>query len=166
MTMNGVRREPGQLAAMLVAALFLLAGVLDLGPGLLDNVVHLGFGLAGLALSHRSRGAHAYLIGGGVTYVLLWQFGSVTDAGIVPFHTDDVAVHVALVVSMIGLALLTSGRRPAAADVPVEIEHHVAPGRYVRLRAVPSRPPGRADRRTPPSVADVPKPLAVLACKS
>ncbi|HEX6352780.1 DUF4383 domain-containing protein [Actinophytocola sp.] len=165
--MNGVRREPGQLAAMLVAALFLVAGVLDLGPGLLDNLVHLGFGLAGLALSHGRRSAHAYLIGGGVTYVLLWQFGTFADPSIVPFHTDDVAVHVALVVSMIGFALLTGGRTSAAPAMPVELEYHVAaPARYVRLRAVPSRPPGRADRRTPPRTTDVPKPLPVLACRN
>jgi hypothetical protein len=165
MARYGVRREPGQVAAMLVAALFVLAGVLDVGPGLMDNLVHLGFGIVGLGLAHGSRGAHAYLIGGGMAYVLLWQFGTVVDPSIVPFNTDDVAVHMLLVVSMIGLAMLTGGRTPVRTDAPVVVEQHVPPVRYVRLRAVPSRPPGRADRRTPPRVAEVRRKLAVLACR-
>jgi len=148
---------------MLVAALFVLAGILDVAPGLLDNVVHLAFGALGFGLSASARGAHAYLIGGGVVYVLLWQFGSVADPSIVPFHSDNVAVHVSLVLSMIGMAMLSGGRRPSR-TVP-DIQYHVAPARYVRLRKVPSRPPGRADRRTPPQVADVPKPLAILGCR-
>jgi hypothetical protein len=148
---------------MLVAALFVLAGVFDVGPGLLDNLVHLGFGVAGLALAGTSRGAHAYLICGGVAYVLLWQFGSAANPDIVPFHSDNVVVHVSLVLSMIGMAMLSGGRRPAA-EVLHEVEYRV-PVRRVRLRAVPSRPPGRGDRRTPKQVADVPKPLAVLGCR-
>jgi hypothetical protein len=166
MTRNVVRREPGQLAAMLVAALFMLAGVIDVGPGLLDNVVHLGFGIVGLGLSNGPRGAHAYLIGGSVAYVLLWQFGTAADPSIVPFHTDNVAVHVSLVVSMIGLAMLSSGRAPTLGLAPVEAEYiHVVPTRFVRVRPVPSRPPGRADRRTPAREAEVRRPLAILACR-
>jgi hypothetical protein len=166
MTRNGTRREPGQLAAMLVAALFMLAGVLDVSPGLLDNLVHLSFGIVGLGLSNGPRGAHAYLIGGGVAYVLLWQFGSVIDPSIVPFHTDDVAVHVSLVVSMIGLAMLSSGRAPAPKPAPLVADFvQAAPTRFVRLRPVPSRPPGRADRRTPARVAEVGRPLSILACR-
>jgi hypothetical protein len=150
---------------MLVAGLFVLAGVFDVGPGVLDNLVQLGFGVAGLAASHRPRGAHAYLIGGGVAYVLLWQFGTVVDPGIVPLHTDNVVVHVSLVVSMIGLAMLSSGRTPVQAAQLVQVEPHVAPARYVRSRVVPSRPPGRGDRRTPARAVEVGQPRAVLACR-
>ncbi|MFL6120321.1 DUF4383 domain-containing protein [Actinophytocola sp.] len=164
MTRNWARREPGQLAAMLVATLFVVAGVLDGGPGLLDNLVHLGFGIAGLALAGSPRGAHAYLICGGVTYVLLWQFGAAANPQVVPFHSDNVVVHVSLVLSMIGMAMLTGGRRPVT-EVMHEVEYRITPVRRVRLRAVPSRPPGRGDRRTPKQVADVPKPLAVLGCR-
>ena len=161
---NGVRRESGQLAAMLVAGLFVVAGVLDEGPGLLDNVVHLSFGVAGFGLAATKRGAHAYLIGGGVAYVLLWQFGSVADPSMVPFHSDNVVVHISIVLSMIGMAMLSGGQKPVAPGT-LEVEYHVAPARYVRLRSVPSRPPGRRDRRTPPQTADVPKPLAILGCR-
>jgi sugar phosphate permease len=163
MARNGVRREPGQVAATLVAVLFVLAGVFDVGPGVLNNLVHLGFGIAGLGLSRGPRGVQAYLIGGGVAYVLLWQFGTVAEPGIVPFHTDEVAVHVALVVTMIGLAMLSGGRTQQ--EQAAEVEFRVAPARYVRLRSVPSRPPGRGDRSTPTRVADVPRPLSVLACR-
>jgi hypothetical protein len=149
---------------MLVATLFVLAGVLDVGPGLLDNLVHLSFGVAGLALAGSSRGAHGYLIVGGVVYVLLWQFGAAADPSLVPFHTDNVVVHVALVLSMIGMAMLTGGRRQTP-QLTHEVEYHVAPTRYVRHRVVPSRPPGRGDRRTPKQTVDVPKPLAILACR-
>ncbi|WP_166664526.1 DUF4383 domain-containing protein [Actinophytocola oryzae] len=164
MTRYGVRREPGQWAAMLVAALFVVAGVLDMAPGLLDNLVHLAFGAVGFGLAGSARGAHGYLIGGGVVYVLLWQFGSVADPAIVPFHSDDVLVHVSLVISMIGMAMLSGGRRRTEVHVVPEVEYRL-PTRYVRQRVVPSRPPGRADRRTPKQVGDVPKPLAVLACR-
>jgi hypothetical protein len=150
---------------MLVATLFVLAGVLDVGPGLLDNLVHLGFGVAGLALAGSSRGAHGYLIVGGVVYVMLWQFGAAADPSIVPFHTDNVVVHVALVLSMIGMAMLTGGRRQQTPQLMHEVEYHVAPTRSVRQRVVPSRPPGRGDRRTPKQTVDVPKPLSILACK-
>ncbi len=51
------RREPAQAVAVVVAALFVAAAVLDVGPGLLDNVVQLGFGIVGLALSRAARGA-------------------------------------------------------------------------------------------------------------
>jgi hypothetical protein len=149
---------------MLVAALFVLAGVLDVGPGVLDNLVHLGFGFFGLALASRPRGAHAYLIGGGVVYVLLWQFGTAANPAIIPFQTDNVTVHVSLVLTMIGVAMLSGSRTPATTaehEVEHSIEHHLRPVRRVRLRAVPSRPPGRGDRRTPKQVAEAPKPLAV-----
>jgi uncharacterized protein DUF4383 len=165
MARYGGRREPGQVAAMVVSGLFVLAGVLDVAPGLLDNLVQLAFGGVGLAASHRPRGAHAYLIGGGVAYVLLWQFGTVFDPGIVPLHTDDVIVHVLLVVSMIGLAVLSGGRTPASTAQLVQVEPHVAPARYVRSRTVPSRPPGRGDRRTPPRAVEVGQSRTVLACR-
>jgi hypothetical protein len=151
---------------MLVAVLFLLAGVLDAEPGILDNVIHLAFGAVGLGLAGLPQGAHAYLIGGGVVYVLLWQFGAAADPRIVPFHTDNVYVHVSLVLSMIGMAMLSGSRSASAPALSDTVSYHLTPGRYVRKRAVPSRPPGRADRRTPATVADVPKPLPVLGCRS
>lgn len=145
------RHEPGQVATLVVATLFVLAAVLDVGAGVLDNVVHLGFGLAGFALSRDRRGAQTYLIGGGVVYFLLWQFGSVVDATLVPFHTAHVGVHLSLVASMIGIAVLSGGggHDEAPASVTPEVVYLRDEPDYARLRPVRSRPPGREDQRCP-----------------
>ena len=93
--------------ALAVAATFLVVGVLGFIPGIttdyddhvvrraplrgeaarmfqvsvLHNIVHLLFGLVGLALA-RSRldGGH-YLVGGGVVYLVLWIYGLVDRSG-------------------------------------------------------------------------------------
>ena len=152
------RQEPGQVATFVVAGLFVLAAVLDAGAGVLDNVVHLAFGLAGFALSRDGRGAQVFLIGGGVAYFLLWQFGAVVDPTLVPFHTANVGVHLSIVASMIGIAVLSGG---APDQVPVRTTPDTAHFRddvdYGR-RPVRSRPPTRDDQRTPrvPAAGRVP----------
>lgn len=147
------RPEPGQVATFVVAALFVLAAVIDVGAGVLDNIVHLGFGVAGFAMSRDRRGAQAFLIGGGVVYFLLWQFGSVVDATVVPFHTANFVVHLSLVATMIGIALLSGGQVEAAATGTPEVVYLRDEPDYLRARQVRSRPPGRADQRCPRTTA-------------
>ena len=120
-------------AALLVGATFLLVGVLGFIPGItthfddigaagpestakllgifqvsiLHNLVHVLFGVAGIALSRTNEGSRLYLIGGGAIYLVLWLFGLVvdktSDANFVPLNTADDWLHFVLGVAMIGL---------------------------------------------------------------
>jgi hypothetical protein len=148
------RNQPGQVATFVVATLFVLAAVFDVGAGLLDNVVHLAFGIAGFSLSRDRRGAQAYLIGGGVVYFLLWQFGAVVDATLVPFHTANVGVHLSIVASMIGIAVLSGDRRDVVVVRSVPEVAFLREERVLaRLRPARNRPRGRDDQRCPRGTA-------------
>ena len=122
-----------QKAATVVAATFLLVGVLGFIPGItthygdmtfaghdsnakllgifevsiLHNIVHLLFGIVGLALARRWDGARSFLIGGGVIYLVLWLYGLLIDrnsgANFVPVNSADNWLHFVLGVGMIVL---------------------------------------------------------------
>lgn len=129
-----------QAASALVGAVFLLVGVLGFIPGIttpydgleaaghesnaellgifqvsiLHNVVHLLFGVAGIALARTASSARAFLIGGGAVYLVLWLYGLVIDkssqANFVPVNTADDWLHFVLGVTMIALGVVL-GRR-------------------------------------------------------
>jgi hypothetical protein len=137
-------RTQVQLAALIVGAVFVLVGVLGFIPGIttdyntmqfaghesqakllgvfqvsiLHNIVHLLFGVAGLLLARTVSGARAYLIGGGVVYLVLWLYGLFIDHGsaanFVPVNTADNWLHVLLGVGMIALGLVARPRGRAA----------------------------------------------------
>ncbi|MDQ3887412.1 MAG: DUF4383 domain-containing protein, partial [Actinomycetota bacterium] len=48
----------------------LLLGVFAVS--VLHNIVHLLFGVAGLAMARTAAGARSFLVGGGVIYLVLW----------------------------------------------------------------------------------------------
>src|SRR3954469_22900523 len=130
-------RTPVQVAAAVVSVVFLLVGVLGFIPGIttdydqlsfaghdsmaillgvfmvsvLHNIVHLLFGVVGLAAARTARGAKSFLVAGGVVYLVLWLYGLVidhgSDANFVPVNTADNWLHLALGVGMIALGLLT-----------------------------------------------------------
>ena len=134
-----------QKAATAVAAVFLLVGILGFIPGIttnysdmtfgshdsdalllgifqvsiLHNIVHLLFGVVGLAMARSFSGARAFLLGGGIIYLILWIYGLVIDkdsaANFVPLNTADDWLHLVLGVGMIALALLL-GREAAGAS--------------------------------------------------
>lgn len=127
--------HPVRRAAQAVGVVFLLVGVLGFVPGVtsdygtmqfaghesgaklfglfqvsvLHNLVHLGFGVAGLALSRTASGARTFLVGGGAIYLVLWLYGLVVDhnstANFVPLNTADNWLHLFLAVGMMGLGL-------------------------------------------------------------
>ena len=130
---------PVQKAALAVGVVFLAVGLLGFVPGItthydqltfaghhsdaalpgifnvsvLHNLVHLAFGVAGVALARTFNGARSYLIGGGVVYLVLFIYGLVIDhdssANFVPVNDADNWLHLGLAVAMIALGA-TLGR--------------------------------------------------------
>ncbi len=130
-----------QKAALAVGAVFLLVGVLGFVPGVtsqydqlqfaghhsgalllglfqvsvLHNIVHLLFGVAGVALARTAAGARSYLLVGGAIYLVLWIYGLVVDqesaGNFVPLNGYDNWLHLLLGVGMIALALILTKDR-------------------------------------------------------
>jgi arginine exporter protein ArgO len=135
-------RSPAQLLAALIGATFILVGILGFVPGVtshlyggldfaghssqakllhvfqvswLHNIVHIAFGLVGLAFARTAVAARVYLICGGVVYLVLWFYGLLIDqhggANFVPFNTADNWLHFVLGVAMIGLGFAFTRER-------------------------------------------------------
>jgi hypothetical protein len=128
-------RNPASMSALVVGAVFLLVGILGFIPGVttdydmmsfaghdsmakllglfqvsvLHNIVHLLFGVAGIALARTARTAAGYLMAGGVVYLVLWIYGLIVDqasqANFVPLNTPDNWQHFVLGLGMIALGL-------------------------------------------------------------
>ncbi len=136
-------RSPVQVGALLVGIVFLAVGVLGFVPGIttsygdmnfigegseakllglfqvnvVHNIVHLLFGIVGIALTRTWGGARTFLIGGGIVYGVLWIYGVVIDLGseanFVSINTADNWLHLGLSAGMIGLGLVL-GRQGAS----------------------------------------------------
>ncbi|TDC83128.1 DUF4383 domain-containing protein [Micromonospora sp. KC606] len=140
--------------AVAVAGGFVLVGVLGFVPGVttgygemtfaghhsgakllglfqvsvLHNLLHLLFGLVGLALVRTIGGARLFLAGGGALYLGLWIYGLAIEqesaANIIPVNAADNWLHLALGFGMLALGLLlsndagTGGRLDAPFDRP------------------------------------------------
>jgi hypothetical protein len=133
-----------QKAAAAVGVVFVLVGILGFVPGItsnydtmmfagheseakllgifqvsiLHNIVHLLYGVAGLAMARTWSGARAYLIGGGAVYLVLWLYGLLvgqnTAANFVPLNMADDWLHLVLGLGMIGLGVLLGKDRHTA----------------------------------------------------
>lgn len=138
--MNG---RTTQSLAKLVGIVFLAVGILGFVPGIttnygdmsfaghnsgaellgifqvsiLHNIVHLLFGVAGLALAKTAEGGRTFLVGGGAIYLVLGLYGIVIDkdggANFVPVNAADNWLHLLLGAGMVGLGVITS-RGPRA----------------------------------------------------
>ena len=120
-----------QQAALLVGGVFVLVGIAGFIPGIttdapgdfageesdaellgiftvsvLHSLVHVGFGLAGMALAHTRTGARNYLIGGGAIYLALGVLGLVGALDWLPADDSDDWLHLALGIGLVGLGLL------------------------------------------------------------
>ncbi len=125
-------RSLAQTLATVFGIAFLIAGILGFIPGVttdygdmsfagndsqaqllglfqvsvLHNVVHILFGVAGLALARSWEGARAYLLGSGVIYGVLFLYGVIVDSGsdanFVPINGADNALHLFLAVGLLG----------------------------------------------------------------
>ena len=135
-----MNRTPIQLAATLVGLSFLVAGVGGFIPGIttnasdialyghespamllgifqvsvLHNVIHLAFGIAGLAMAKSA--AKTYLVVGGAIYLVTWLYGvaigPATSLNFVPLDDADNWLHLAagLAMALLGIVL---GKTPA-----------------------------------------------------
>ncbi|OIH85045.1 hypothetical protein BLJ79_07545 [Arthrobacter sp. UCD-GKA] len=143
-THTTTHRSLVQYVALAVGAVFLLVGVLGFIPGItsntehlgmaghhsssmllgifqvsvLHNVVHLLFGVLGVMLWRNPAKAKAFLVVGGIFYLVLGFYGVFIDqsstANFVPVNTADNVLHFALGVGMAGLGLVL-GRNLAPA---------------------------------------------------
>jgi hypothetical protein len=132
-------RTPLELASLVVGATFLLVGVLGFIPGVtentdamefsghesgaellgifqvsvLHNIVHILFGVLGIAAARAASTARTFLIGGGALYVGLWLYGmvidKVSDANFVPVNEADDWLHLGLGAGMLLLGLVLGG---------------------------------------------------------
>ncbi|MBI2709416.1 MAG: DUF4383 domain-containing protein [Actinobacteria bacterium] len=123
---------------MVVGAVFLLVGILGFVPGIttnygdmafaghdslakllglfqvsvLHNLVHIAFGVAGLALAAKHGAARMYLMIGGFIYLVLAFYGFAVgngSANFVPLNTADDVLHLVLGLGM--LVLGAAGQR-------------------------------------------------------
>lgn len=131
---ESARADVPRTIALVIAVVFLLVGIAGFIPGLtthygdlkiaghtsdakllgifevsiLHNVVHLLFGVVGIALARAGRPAE-YLIGGGIVYFVVWLYGILvgqeSSANFVPLNTADNWLHFLLAVAMIVLGL-------------------------------------------------------------
>ncbi|MCW4355531.1 DUF4383 domain-containing protein [Hoyosella sp. YIM 151337] len=135
-TRNSLTSTPVQIGALVVGVVFLLAGIMGFIPGIttnydamtfagheseamllgifqvsvLHNIVHLLFGVAGVAMARLASSARLFLIGGGIIYLVLWIYGLAIDhqseANFIPVNTAADWLHFWLGIGMVALGIL------------------------------------------------------------
>jgi hypothetical protein len=130
-----------QSAAIAMSALLLLLGVLGFVPGVttkldalelvgnrsearlfdvfevsvLLNLIHIRVGIVGLTLMRTYARARAYLLGGGLLFLVLWIWGLLVNlnspANLLPVNNADNWLHLGIGFTMVVLALTLAGAR-------------------------------------------------------
>src|SRR3712207_1362230 len=120
-------RTLAQTLALAFGVVFTLVGILGFIPGItedapgdfagensegsllgvfqvsiLHNLVHLGFGLAGLAMARRWDTARTYLLAGGIIYLALFLLGLLGVMDWLPADDTDDWLHLVLGVALLG----------------------------------------------------------------
>jgi hypothetical protein len=87
---------------------------------ILHNIVHLLFGIAGIALSRTTANARMYLLYAGVIYVVLFVYGLFVDAGddanFVPVNGADTVLHLVLAIGLLGSWFISREDRELVGD--------------------------------------------------
>jgi hypothetical protein len=125
-------RAPVQLAALLVAAVATVAGILGFVPGVttghlafagrgshaelfglfrtsvLENLIYLAGAAAGVALARTREGARTFLVAAGVGLLLLWLLAEIGHGGWLPTNRASDWLHFVAGASVLGLGFVTS----------------------------------------------------------
>ncbi|MGD7002193.1 DUF4383 domain-containing protein [Corynebacterium halotolerans] len=139
-----------QIISLIYGVVFLLVGVAGFIPGLtqnvgelqfagheghamllgifhvsiLHNIVHLLFGVAGVALARTPASARHFLLWGGIIYLLLFLYGLFIDydsaANFVPLSDANNWLHLGLGVTMVALSFLP-GRTRSTRDTSTTV---------------------------------------------
>src|SRR4051812_14583166 len=141
-------RCPVQTTAMIVGATFLLVGILGFIPGatshvgdmtfagheshakllgvfqvsVLHNLVHLLFGVVGLAAARSAKASRSFLVIGGVIYLVLFVYGLIMDTNdggnFVPLNNADDLLHLVLGLGMVALGAALRNHPDGARPTP------------------------------------------------
>lgn len=129
-------RSVVQILAGVVGAAFLLIGILGFIPGattnydqlnligpdsealllglfevsVVNNIVHLAFGVAGLLAASRATASVSFLVGGGILFAGLFVYGLLVEQGsdldVLPINDADNILHLGLSIGMILLGVI------------------------------------------------------------
>lgn len=135
---SGYANSAIQKTALIVGVVFLVVGIAGFIPGLthstehlqgagadsqaqllgvfqvsvLHNLVHLLFGVAGIAAAARVKASRLYLVIGGLVYLVVWVYGLIAvnndQINFLPVNDADNWLHLGLALGMILLGVFVS----------------------------------------------------------
>jgi hypothetical protein len=112
----------------------------------LHNLVHLAFGVAGLAMSRRWSSARKYLLWSGVIYLVLFVYGLFVGGredekwiNFIPVNNEDDVLHLLLGLGLLAAYLASRGRHAddEARRLPARESVAVAPATVTRVEHDP-----------------------------